>query len=50
MSNIYLSKSKYCRASQCNKMLWMDKYKPEVFQQTASDEVLTNGAKVRRIS
>ena len=26
---IYLSKSKYCKAKQCQKILWMDKYKQE---------------------
>jgi len=29
MSNIYLSKSRYCKAKQCQKILWMDKYKEE---------------------
>lgn len=46
MKNVYLSKSKYCRAKQCNKMLWLDKNMPEVFEQTASDEILRSGAKV----
>lgn len=48
MNNVYLSKSKYCRAKQCNKMLWLDKNMPEAFEQTASDEILKNGSKVRR--
>lgn len=26
---MYLSKSKYCRGVQCNKMLWMDAHMPE---------------------
>ena len=50
MNNVYLSKSKYCRANQCPKMLWMDKYMPEAFEQTASDEILTNGAKVGELA
>lgn len=28
MSNINLSKSKYCQAVQCEKILWLNKYKP----------------------
>ena len=26
---MYLSKSKYCNAVQCKKMLWLNEYKPE---------------------
>ena len=33
-----LSKSKYCRGIQCPKMLWMDSYKPELFDQSVIDE------------
>ena len=29
MKYISLSKSKYCKAKQCNKILWLDKNKPE---------------------
>ena len=29
MGKIHLSKSKYCRAVQCNKMLWLDKNMPK---------------------
>ena len=29
MSDIYLSKSKYCKCVQCPKILWLKKYKPE---------------------
>ena len=50
MKNVYLSKSKYCRGKQCEKMLWLDKNMPEVFEQTASDEILTNGAKVGELA
>ena len=48
MKNVYLSKSKYCKGKQCEKMLWLEKHKPDVFEQTASDDILTNGIKVRR--
>ena len=50
MSRVYLSKSKYCKAVQCNKILWMDKYKTEVAVQTARDTVLENGTKVGELA
>lgn len=43
---IGLSKSRYCRGVQCSKMLWMDKNKPELAEDTASEQVLANGNKV----
>ena len=33
-----LSKSKYVRGLQCPKMLWMDKYKPEMAEQNPALE------------
>lgn len=50
MNNIYLSKSKYCKAIQCNKILWLDKNKPEEAIQTAKDSVLENGTKVGELA
>ena len=39
-----LSKSKYCSAVQCPKMLWMKKFKPELFDESVLDEeVLEQG-------
>ena len=32
------SKSKYCLYCQCPKILWLNKYKPEVFKQDSSVE------------
>ena len=29
MKKIFLSKSNYCKGLQCEKILWLDKYKPE---------------------
>ena len=46
MDKIYLSKSKYCRAVQCDKMLWMDKNKPECAENLENENVLENGTKV----
>ena len=39
MNNVYLSKSKYCRAKQCNKMLWLDKNKPECGEFTTDEAI-----------
>ena len=50
MNNIYLSKSKYCKAVQCNKILWLNKYKPEEAVQTARQSVFDNGTKVGEIA
>ena len=43
MNNIYLSKSRYCKARQCKKIIWLKKYKPEYAIQKARDIVLENG-------
>ena len=40
MKYIYLSKSKYCRAKQCNKMLWLDKNMPEVAEEIDNEMIL----------
>lgn len=42
-----LSKSKYCNAVQCPKMLWLSKYKKEVFDDTVMNQsVLEQGNEV----
>ncbi len=41
-----ISKSKYCKAVQCPKILWLDKYKPELAEDTGSEAVLENGTEV----
>ena len=46
MNEIHLSKSKYCRAIQCNKMLWLEKNKPEEKGEMDNQAVLDNGTKV----
>ena len=46
----HLSKSKYCKAVQCNKILWMDKYKPEKKVQTARESVLETGIQVGQLA
>ncbi len=45
--SLYLSKSKYCNAVQCPKMLWLSKNKPEVFDSSVMNEnVLRSGNEV----
>ncbi len=40
---MYLSKSKYCNAIQCNKILWLDTYKKEARDEQSNSSVLDNG-------
>lgn len=37
MGNLHLSKSKYCNAVQCPKMLWLKKNRPEEFDDSVMD-------------
>ena len=41
-----LSKSKYCNAFQCMKMLWLYKNKPDVIESVDNSSVLENGKEV----
>ena len=43
---MYLSKSKYCNAIQCNKILWLDTYKKEERDEQSNSSVLDNGTEV----
>ena len=47
---IHLSKSKYCRAIQCKKILWLDKYREEEKIIKARENILNNGTKVGGVS
>ena len=47
---MYLSKSKYCKAYQCNKILWLDKYKSEVAEVIDNDSVFENGTNVGQLA
>ena len=45
--SLNLSKSKYCSAVQCPKMLWLKENKPEEFDEAVMNQtVLNNGNKV----
>ena len=50
MNNLYLSKSRYCKAVQCKKIIWLKKYKPEYAIQKAKDAVLNNGTAVGQLA
>jgi len=50
MNKICLSKSKYCRAVQCNKMLWLDINKPEEAIQTTDESIFITGSKVGELA
>ena len=50
MNYINLSKSKYCKARQCNKILWLDKNKPEEIADIGNESVLENGTKVGELA
>ena len=44
---LHLSKSKYCNAVQCPKMLWMQTNRPELFDDSVMNQaVLDNGSEV----
>lgn len=50
MEKLNLSKSKFCKLVQCNKIIWLDKYYPEKAESTARDSVLENGVKVGELA
>ena len=43
---MYLSKSKYCLGYQCEKILWLEKYKNDERIETKNEAVLDNGTEV----
>ena len=45
-----LSKSKYCQGIQCEKILWLNKYKPEEKEDINNESVLENGTRVGEIA
>ena len=48
--DVYLSKSKYCKAIQCNKILWLDKYKKEYMTETSNEAILADGIEVGKLA
>lgn len=50
MSKIHLSKSKYCKCVQCEKILWMNKYKPNEAAVEDKETIFENGRKVGELA
>lgn len=50
MNEFYLSKSNYCSAVQCNKILWLDEKKHSVATDTSNKSVLANGIRVGELA
>lgn len=50
MKNIHLSKSRYCKCVQCEKILWMDKYKSKCAVAEDKDAVFETGKKVGELA
>ena len=45
-----LSKSRYCSGLQCPKMLWLEKYKPEVMEEIDKSSILEQGNMVHEVA
>ena len=48
--SIRLSKSKYCKGVQCPKILWMDRNRPELAEETGSEDVFQTGTMVGELA
>ena len=46
MSNTFLSKSRYCMGIQCEKILWLNRYKRELSQSEKNEGILEKGRQV----
>ena len=42
MYKVHLSKSRYCRGRQCQKMIWMDLYNPDKKTKVDNEKVIKN--------
>lgn len=50
MNNIFLSKSSYCKCVQCEKILWLEKYRPECLTQEPNESLMETGRKVGELA
>ena len=50
MNKIKLSKSRYCKCVQCEKILWLTKYKPECAKDEDNGAIVANGWKVGELA
>lgn len=50
MNKTFLSKSNYCKCVQCEKILWLNKYKPEFSQVETNESVFETGRQVGELA
>ena len=50
MGKVYLSKSRYCQCVQCEKILWLNKYKPDEAAGEDKTVIFENGHKVGELA
>ncbi|WP_407414350.1 DUF2779 domain-containing protein [Methanobrevibacter sp.] len=50
MDKIFLSKSSYCKCVQCQKILWLDKYKPGLAADENNESALKKGREVGELA
>ena len=50
MNDINLSKSSYCTGLQCEKILWLNKYKPDCAKKTDNPGILKTGQEVGQLA
>ena len=50
MNKIFLSKSRYCQCVQCEKILWLNKYKPDSCEAETNDTVFERGRQVGELA
>ena len=50
MNNIYLSKSSYCKCVQCEKILWLSKYKKDDAVAGNNESVFETGKEVGELA
>lgn len=50
MNNIHLSKSSYCSSLQCQKILWLDKYKRDISPSGGNDAIMEKGRQVGELA
>ena len=50
MKKIFLSKSNYCKGVQCEKILWLDKYKPECSLENINESNFKTGMEVGELA
>ena len=50
MNNVFLSKSSYCKCVQCEKILWLEKYKSEYLPVNTNESNFKTGMEVGELA